>query len=133
MLAEFANIAIAVNDIDAAIKRYESAFGWSLEREVSTQESLRIKTAILSADGLMIELISPLPGEEVLRRFLDTRGEGFYRVAFRTEHCDEVLSRLDDHGVRHVDLAADGGQRVVFTAPKSAHGLLVEYVEAVED
>ena len=76
----------------------------------------KIKTAILNAPGLSIELISPLPGEEVLRRFLDTRGEGFYRLAFRTDNCDEALAHFDQNDVRYVDLSADGGQRVVFTA-----------------
>ena len=95
-----------MNDIDAAIKRYDQAFGWKLDGEVATQQSLRIQTAILDASGLSIELISPLPGEEVLRRFLDTRGEGFYRLAFRTEDCDAALAHFDQNDVRYADLSA---------------------------
>jgi len=130
---QFVNLAIAVNDIDAAIQRYDQAFGWKLEGEVKTQQSLNIKTAILNAPGLSIELISPLPGEQAVRRFLDSRGEGFYRLAFRTEDCDAALARFDQNDVRYVDLSADGGQRIVLTAPKSAHGLMVEFIEAPAD
>ena len=133
MLGEFANLAIAVNDIDAAIQRYDQAFGWKLEGEVKTQQSLNIKTAILNAPGLSIELISPLPGEQVLRDFLDTRGEGFYRLAFRTEDCDAALAHFDENDVRYVDLSVDGGQRIVLTGPKSAHGLMVELVQAADE
>ena len=132
MLSQFLNIAIAVNDIDAAIKRYNEAFGWTLDGEVKTQESLGIKTAILSASGLSVELLSPLPGETVLRRFLDTRGEGFYRLAFSSDDCDAALEHFDKNGVRYVDLSADGGQRVVFTAPKSTHGIMVELVASAD-
>ena len=133
MLGQFGNIAIAVNDIEAAIERYEQAFGWKLEGEVMTQTALGIQAAILNAPGLSIELITPLPGEQVLRRFLDTRGEGFYRLAFRTDNCDEAIAHFDANDVRHVELSADSGQRIVFIHPKSAHGLMVELVEGLED
>ena len=133
MLGEFGNVAIAVNDIDAAIERYDQAFGWKLEGEVMTQKSLGIRAAILNAPGLSIELISPLPGEQVLRRFLDTRGEGFYRLAFRTDNCDQALAHFDQNNVRYVELSSDDGQRVVFTHPKSAHGLMVELVQPAAD
>ncbi len=128
MTSTFANAAIAVNDIDEAISRFDKAFGWKLDGEILVQNALSIKTAFLIAPGLNIELLSPLPGEQVLRRFLDTRGEGFDRLAFRTDDCDGVLSHLDENEVRYVELASDTGQRVVFTAPKSTHGMMLEYV-----
>ena len=68
-----------------------------------------------------------------MRRFLGARGEGFYRLSFRTEDCDAAFARFDQHGVRYVDLSADGGQRIVLTTPKSAHGLMAEFIEARTD
>ena len=133
MFNRLVNVAVAVNDIEAAVKRYEEAFGWPLEGEIITQPGLGIRTAILKAGDISIEVISPLPGEAVLRRFLDTRGEGLYRLAFATDELDQDIARLQEHNVSYVDISAAAGRsegnRVVFTHPKSAHGLVLELVE----
>jgi methylmalonyl-CoA epimerase len=136
MFTRLINVALAVNDIDEAITRFEKAFGWTLDGEVNNQPGLGIKTAMLKAADTTIELIAPLPGEQVLRRFLDTRGEGVYRLAFADDKLDQTLSHFDQNEVRYVDLSGpagrENGNRIVFTNPKSAHGLMLELVEGAE-
>ncbi len=131
---ELRNIAIAVNDIGAAMSRYEQAFGWTVERGVETQPAMQIETALLCAGDTVIELMAPLPGEVTLRRFLETRGEGLYRLAFDTQAFDATLARFEQNEVRYVPIPAAAeesiGSRIVFTHPKSAHGLMVELIEA---
>jgi methylmalonyl-CoA/ethylmalonyl-CoA epimerase len=133
MFNRLINVAVAVEDIEAAVARYREAFGWPLEGEINTQPGLGIRTAILNAGDVSIELLSPLPGETVLRRFLDTRGEGLYRLAFATDELDADLARLRETNVSFVDLSGAAGRgdgsRIVFTHPKSAHGLMLELVE----
>ncbi|MFN0145149.1 MAG: VOC family protein [Dehalococcoidia bacterium] len=134
MFTKFINIAIAVNDIDAAIARFHEAYGFGLERDVFEQPGLGIRAAVLSANGVSIELLSPLPGEKVLRKFLDTRGEGVYRMAFASNDVDGVIDSFQKTNVPFVDVsgAASLGHRILFTHPKAAHGLMVEVVERDE-
>ena len=133
MVGAFINLGIAVQDIDEAVTRYERAFGWTLEGEVETEAGMGIRFAVLNAHGLKVELLSPLPGEVNLRRFLDTRGEGLFRLAFAAEDFDGTLAHLDANGVRYVDVSSasgrDTGNRIAFTHPKSAHGVMLELVE----
>lgn len=136
MLTKLINVAIAVNDIHEAIQRYGQVFGWTLEGEVTEQPGLGIRTAMLKAGDSTIELLAPLAGEGILRRFLDTRGEGLYRLAFAEDDLDATLAHFDANGVAYVNLSGaagrDTGHRIVFTHPKSAHGLMVELVEGAE-
>lgn len=133
MISSFINVAVAVNDIEASVKQFQDAFGFELEGEIHEQPGLNIKVAVLQAGGGRIELLSPLPGETILRKFLDTRGEGLYRLAFGVDDMDSAVSRLDEKGVRYMDLseqaALDGGKRIVFTSPKASSGVMMELVE----
>lgn len=136
MITNLINVAVAVNDMEAAIQRFEETFGWTLEGEINTQPGLGIRTAMLRAGNTTIELLTPLPGETVLKRFLETRGEGVYRLAFGAKDLDDTLTAFKENGVGFVDLSAaagrDSGNRIVFTHPKSAHGVMLEIVEGRE-
>lgn len=94
---------------------------------------LQIRTAILRAGDTSLELLSPLPGETILRKFLDTRGEGLYRLAFASDEMDSDIENLKSHDVAYVDLSQtagrEAGSRILFTHPRSAHGLMLELVE----
>ncbi|MCC7363036.1 MAG: VOC family protein [Dehalococcoidia bacterium] len=133
MTGSFINVGLAVNDIHEAARRFEETFGWKLRGEVTPQPALGISFAMLDANGLTIELLSPLPGETTLRRFLDTRGEGIYRLAFGADDLDADLARLAQANVSFVDVSGpagkEEGRRIVFTHPKAAHGLMLELVE----
>jgi methylmalonyl-CoA/ethylmalonyl-CoA epimerase len=133
MIGEFINLGIAVEDIDEAAERYERAFGWTRDGEVRTEAGMGIRFVLLDAHGLKVELLSPLPGETTLRRFLDTRGEGLFRLAFAAGNFDGALAQLDASGVRYVDVSSASGRgagnRIAFTHPKSAHGVMLELVE----
>ncbi|OAI43155.1 hypothetical protein AYO38_11000 [bacterium SCGC AG-212-C10] len=66
-----------------------------------------------------------------LRKFIDKRGEGVYRIAFGSDDIDGVLSHFNENAVQYVDMSSQAalGSRVVFTHPKSTHGLMIEVVE----
>src|SRR5205807_1064918 len=127
------NVALAVFDIDVAVHRLTTAFGWELTAPITEQSGMKVKTAFLRAGDTTIELMSPLPGETVLKRFLDTRGEGLYRLAFRSGDLDPLLGRMTESEIGFSDFSAaagaTAGRRIVFTHPRSMHGLLLELVE----
>jgi methylmalonyl-CoA epimerase len=133
MLTNLINVALAVNDIEASAERLQKAFGFTLDGEIVTQPGLQIRTAMLKAGNSTIELISPMPGETILRKFIDSRGEGVYRVAFGADDWDSTLAHLRENDVSFVDVSTAAGrgpgERIVFTHPKAAHGLMLELVE----
>lgn len=125
-----------MNDLEASVKRFQDVFGWELDGEIYDQPGLNIKIAMMKAGDGRIELLSPLPGETNLRRFLDTKGEGVYRLAFGVENMDPVTKKLDENEVRYFDLSEAAGRgpgsRIVFTHPKDASGVMMEFVEGYQ-
>lgn len=76
--------------------------------------------------------MQPTDDTSGVARFLASRGEGFHHVCFEVPDIAAALDRLADQGVELIDrvprAGADGP--VAFIHPRSAHGVLVELVEA---
>lgn len=124
------HIAIAVNDIDAALAKYKEVFG--LEpgaREVVPSQ--KTEAALLPIGDSNIELISP-KGNEGLAKFLEKRGPGLHHIAVEVEGIESALSFLKALGVPLIDEAPRKGARghkVAFVHPKATGGVLIELVE----
>lgn len=132
MEAKFVNIAIAVKDIDEAIKVYSEILGAKPDGKVSEQPALGIKTAMLRGNGFEFELVSPLPGEKTLTKFLETRGEGIYRLAYAVKDIDQAIAHFKAKGVPVVEATANVSGRkskIAFTHPKPLKGVMMELVQ----
>lgn len=129
MLTKLLNIGVAVNDIQAAVRQYQDVFGAEIVRPIETNQALNIQLAIVRVGDAEIELFSPVPGETQLRHFLDTRGEGLYRLAFKTADMDADLAHLDGKGVRYARVQGDGDSQIAFLSPKAASGVMFELVQ----
>jgi methylmalonyl-CoA/ethylmalonyl-CoA epimerase len=124
------HVAIAVDDIDAALVKYREVFGLSAaEREYV--ESQKTETARLPLGASALELISP-KGNESLVRFLERRGPGLHHIAIEVEGIEKALQFLDQMGVPLVDRSpriGARGHKVAFVHPKATGGVLVELVD----
>ena len=124
------HVAIAVDDIDAALAKYREVFGLAAgEREYV--ESQKTETARLPLGATALELISP-KGNESLVRFLERRGPGLHHIAIEVEEIEKALQFLDQMGVPLVDRApriGAQGHKVAFVHPKATGGVLVELVD----
>lgn len=124
------HVAIAVEDIDAALAKYREVFGLAAaEREYV--ESQKTETVRLPIGGMALELISPR-GNEGLARFLERRGPGLHHIAVEVEGIEEALDFLASQGVPLVDRApriGAQGHKVAFVHPKATGGVLVELVD----
>lgn len=131
MITGLDHIAIAVADIEAAIRRFAEDFGVPLSgREDVLTEQTRV--AFFPLPGTRIELVHPLGGEGPIAKALQTRGEGVHHICFRTDDIDGDMARLLAKGYRFLsDAPRPGahGARVVFIHPKSAGGVLIELAE----
>ena len=132
LLTEIDHVAIAVNDLDAAIAWYEEVFGATVaHREVV--ESDGVEEALLAVADSYIQLLTPDPrrlaGGQVPRparaRASTTSGTG-------STDCAAALEPIKAAGGRVIDEAPRPGSRgttVAFVHPKTSFGTLIELVQ----
>lgn len=132
MLSRIDHVGIAVRDLDQAIQVYERRFGLrATGRERLASEGIEI--AMIPIGDSRIELIAPLRSDSTVAKFLDERGEAVHHVAYATDDVSASLHAAASGGAQVLDeVARPGahGTRVGFVHPKSACGVLTEFVEA---
>lgn len=132
MLSRIDHVGIAVRDLEQAIQVYERRFGLrATARERLVSEGIEI--AMIPIGDSRIELITPLRSDSTVAKFLDERGEAVHHVAYATDDVSASLNTAASGGAQVLDeVARPGahGTRVGFVHPKSACGVLTEFVEA---
>jgi methylmalonyl-CoA/ethylmalonyl-CoA epimerase len=130
-LTEIDHVAIAVNDIDAAISWYASVFGAEVvHREVV--ESDGVDEALVKVAESYIQLLTPTRDDSPVATFLAKHGEGLHHIAYRVDDCAASLELVKASGARVIDDVPRPGSRgtiVAFVHPKSSFGTLIELVE----
>ncbi|MEX2100604.1 MAG: methylmalonyl-CoA epimerase [Acidimicrobiia bacterium] len=131
MLTEIDHIAIAVNDLEAAIDYYRRAYGVEVEhREVVEKDG--VEEALLKVADSYVQLLTPVRADSPVAKFLEKRGEGLHHVGYRVDSCADALARVKAEGFQAIDDAPRPGSRgttVAFLHPKTAFGTLIELVE----
>jgi methylmalonyl-CoA/ethylmalonyl-CoA epimerase len=130
------HIAIAVPDLDTAIRRWADELGLALSGTEDV-ESAQTSTAffpVTTADGppAKIELVAPLNGEGPIRTHVDKRGPGIHHLCFRTDDVRRDMQALKAKGYRFTSEAPYGGAHgtlVCFLHPKSTGGVLIELAQ----
>ncbi|MGE3541763.1 MAG: VOC family protein [Candidatus Tectimicrobiota bacterium] len=122
------HVAIAVQDLDAALLTYQQHFG--LEK-VSSGEvpSLGIRNAFLQIGEAQLELITPLTAQGPVADFLAQHGGGMYLLALEVEDLDDAIATLQAQGARVNIATGSGGRRLAFVSPRATHGVLLQLLE----
>jgi methylmalonyl-CoA/ethylmalonyl-CoA epimerase len=130
-LTEIDHVAIAVRDIDAAVRWYGETFGAEVaHREIVPGDD--VEEVLLEVSDSFIQLVTPRSERSTVARFLDQHGEGIHHVGFRVKDCAEALESVKASGARVIDEVPRPGSRgttVAFIHPKGAFGTLIELVE----
>lgn len=129
------HIGIAVKNLDAAVKTYETLLQTSCyKREVV--ESQKVETAFLQTGESKVELLGATGPDSVIAKYIEKKGEGMHHVAFEVEDIHAEIERLKAAGFTLLsDIPKPGAdqKQIVFLHPKSCNGVLVELCQSVKE
>jgi methylmalonyl-CoA/ethylmalonyl-CoA epimerase len=131
LFTEIDHVAIAVNDLEAAISWYQEAFGATVEHRERV-ESDGVEEALLAVADSYIQLLTPIRDDSPVAKYLASKGEGLHHVGYRVADCAQALQSVKDSGGRVIDEAPRPGSRgttVAFIHPKTSFGTLIELVQ----
>jgi methylmalonyl-CoA/ethylmalonyl-CoA epimerase len=128
------HVAIAVNDLDAAIEGYRSRYNIEpIYRE--KVESQGVEEAMIPVGGSFVQLLQPLGPETLVGKFLSNHGEGLHHVAYAVVSIEAALAHLAEQGARLIDTeprVGGRGARIAFVHPGDLGGTLIELVELAQ-
>lgn len=124
------HIGIAVEDLDTAIKTYET-LGFTVE-SVDDVPGFGVKVAFLPMESGNVELVQPVSDDSAMAKFLDKKGGGIHHLCFEVSDIRMALKSLEGTGVELIDKIPRNGAHgtlVAFLHPKSTGGVLIELAE----
>lgn len=131
LLTEIDHVAIAVNDLDAAVDYYRRAFGAEVHhREVVDSDG--VEEALVKVADSYIQLTAATRDDSPIAKYLAKKGEGLHHVGYRVDDCAAALASMVEAGATPIDQAPRPGSRgttVAFVHPKGSFGTLIELVE----
>ena len=131
MIKKVDHIAIAVKNLDEALKLYDDLFG-AKPSKIETLPQQGVRAALLPmAEGGEIELLEPIDPQSGVAKFLESRGEGIHHICLEVENVDQELCAMADKGVQLIDKQGRSGLagKVGFLHPKSTKGVLIELAQ----
>lgn len=122
------HIGIAVRDLEAANRTYESVLG-AENYKTEIVESEGVATSFFKVGESKIELLAATNPDSPIAKFIEKRGEGIHHMAFYVDDIHAEIERLKGEGFNLLNeqpkLGADN-KIVAFMHPKDANGVLVE-------
>ena len=125
------HIGVAVADLDASIRLYESALGAELMHRAAS-ETEGLEAALLRIGDGEIELMAALREDSPVGKFIAKRGPGLHHVAYGVADIAAALLTASATGLELIDSEPRiglHGRRIAFVHPKSMGGVLTEFVE----
>ncbi len=116
------HVGLAVRSADEVSAFFEQTFG--AERTDYHMETPEFASRMIRIGSGLFELLEPRGQGGLIERFLASSGEGLHHVSLVVESREAVLRSCREKGMRVV------GDR--FIHPKSAHGVLIELLDARE-
>ncbi len=125
------HIAIAVPNIEAAAKFYQTILGLTLSglEEIPSQKT---RVGFLKCGELNIELIEPTGPDSPLGKFLETKGQGIHHLCFEVDDVEAAVKTCLEEKITMVDQKPGPGSqhtKIAFMHPKSSGNVLIEFCE----
>lgn len=132
MLRKIEHIALAVEDLEAAVAHYAEVWGLEVEHRERVEDQ-GVEEAMLPLGESYLQLLGPTGPDTTVGKFIARRGEGLHHIAYEVDDLEGALAELKAKGVPLIDEEPRKGGRghmVAFVHPKGNHGLLVELIQA---
>jgi len=125
------HIAVAVRDLDKAVKYYLDVLGGVQECPVFQSATGDRKMARISVGKVSIELITPLGSDSPIAEFLEKHGEGLHHIGIDVGDIEEEIEALDARGVGllNKEPIIRKGHRAAYINPEAINGVSVELME----
>jgi len=131
MITGLEHIGIAVSNLNEALEVYEKILGLKVEK-IKVIEEEKIRTALISAGKVKIELMEPTGEEGPVAKFIVNKGEGVHHIAFTVANLEDFLKKIKERGIVLVDekpRIGVEGYWMAFLHPKSTKSVLIELCE----
>jgi methylmalonyl-CoA/ethylmalonyl-CoA epimerase len=125
------HLGLACRSTEAAEKFYAGALGLVVVHRESL-DAMKLKVVKIRTGESVLELLEPLPGEDVVSKFLASRGEGIHHVCFEVEDVAAATAELKAKGYTPVwpePRPGAEGRIVNFLRPKETFGVLIELAQ----
>ncbi len=130
MIGRLNHVAIAVPDVKAAAKLYQTLLGAAVSAPVPLPAH-GVTTVFVTLPNAKIELIEPLGDKSLIRTFLERNPSGgMHHLCFEVADILAARDKLESEGAR---VLGDGepatgahGKPVLFLHPKDFCGTLIE-------
>ena len=123
-------LGIVVKDIEKTSAFLENIGIGPFPSFDAESEKGKFKIGLFQQEGLQIELIQHVEGEDQLySKFLKEKGEGIHHVGYWVKDFDEALQKMKDLGIK---VLADGdvyGVRYCYLDTEKQCGFIVELIE----
>lgn len=135
MLGKIEHVALAVEDLDAAVEHYARTWGIEVEHRERVDDQ-GVEEAMLPIGDSYLQLLGPTGPDTTVGKFIARRGEGLHHIAYEVDDLPGALAELKKKGVRLIDeepRLGGRGHMVAFVHPAGNHGLLVELIQAPKE
>jgi methylmalonyl-CoA/ethylmalonyl-CoA epimerase len=131
MFKQIDHIAIAVENLDEAVRLYEKHFRARVShREIIEQDGVEI--AVITVGGTSIELVEGKTDKSPIRNYVAKKGPGIHHIAFEVDDIESAIASLRASSVQLIDdepRPGKEGSLVAFIHPKSTQKILYELVQ----
>ena len=134
MIGQLNHVAIAVPDLDAAVRQYTDVLGADVGTPQDEPEH-GVTVVFITLPNTMIELLHPLGDDSPIASFLERNPSGgIHHLCYEVEDIQVAADAMRSAGAR---VLGDGepkigahGKPVLFLHPKDFNGTLIELEEA---
>lgn len=131
VILELDHVAVAVDDLDAAVEWHSKALGFKeISRRETTGENTSMKSAVMKAGKAVIVLVQGTCSESQVSHFIARHGQGVQHVALAVSDLDQAVASLEEHGIAvDTPMIVDHGIRQVFLARTAESDVRYELIE----
>ncbi|TMP29960.1 glyoxalase [Pseudoalteromonas rubra] len=125
------HLAIAVTDLDAAIKYHQDVLGFELDSIRETKGKLTsMRSAVMASEEFSVVLLVSNSEGSQIERYIEQYGTGVQHVAFQVEGIENVYEELQKKGMEFsTEILCSAGLKQVFSKRDANTGMMYEFIE----